>query len=154
MSQTSVSQNMTAAFAGLLDGIGANVIDTYPAGDTVPLGRLVANGAFTPNTVLVASGPNAGLTAIGFSVAGKKQQTTGGSVDYARGEPVPVLKMGRLWALAAKSIPINTLLRVQQTSGLLTDEANPTDLTLANLRVRALMTTTAAGLILVEVYHV
>lgn len=154
MSQTLVSKNMTPAYPGLIDGLGAQVIDTYPAGDAVPLGRLVRNGAFTPNTVLLASGPDAGNTAIGFSVAGKRQQTSAGSLDYASGEPVPVMKSGRLWALAGKAIAINALLRVEQTSGLLTDAANPTDLSLVNLRVRALMSTSAAGLILVEVYHV
>lgn len=154
MSQTLVSKNMTPAYAGLVDGLGAQVIDTYAAGSAIPLGRLVQPNLSNQNVIEVATGAQAGANALGFSVCGKRQQTTAGSVDYATGDPVAVMKSGRLWALAAKAIPIHTLLKVQQVSGLLTDESNPSDLSLDKLRVRALMTTTAAGLILVEVYHV
>ncbi len=160
MAQASVSQYYQAAFAGLLDGLDRNIIDTYPAGEDIPLGNIVRQGdggtGGNVNRVYKCNYTTSGLLAIGFAVAqGKQQQATNGALDYKSGEPVPVLKSGRLWANAISAIAFPGLeLRLDTVSGLLTSAAAGGAVEeIADMVVRSLTTTTAAGLVLVEVWH-
>lgn len=151
MSQTVANQYMEPAFAGLENGVDASTIDTYPSAGNIPLGVPVMHSTSTSQTVIAATGLNSGNDAIGFSVVGKHMQTAGGSVDYVAGDPVPVLKLGRVWLRTTKAIQINSLLQIDSATGFMTDTGG---LATSKIKARSLISTTSAGIVLAEVYHV
>ncbi len=159
MSQILLNQDINPAYAGLVDSYYKFVVDTHPALNVdetsrILLGQAVRFGSVDPDKLFPSIGANlAGKSpAIGFAVGGKNQQNVDGDLGYLRGDPVPVIKSGRIWTNTAKAIPANIFLRSQLGTGLLTDD--PGALEFEYISVKSLTSTTSAGLILVEVKYV
>lgn len=93
----SYDANQPAGFAGLLDGIGPRVIDSYCAEDEIPFGSLVKLGTNPVEQVLKDT---EGTNAIGVAISDVCYPND----KYVSGKMVNVLKQGRCWLKVSGTI--------------------------------------------------
>lgn len=95
--QTSVNEYMEKGLAGQLADVGnADIVTRANAyGDTIPFGVFVTKGTNEGEAVPPeATGEVTGLVGLGVVVRSHTQPQDEG---YADGDPMPVLKRGRVW---------------------------------------------------------
>lgn len=148
--QTTISQYGAAAFAGMLDGIGAHNVRSYAAEEIIPIAYPVKLGTDPAKEVLKAT---AGAGAIGFALHDHaREQTSAGVVQYAATETVSVLTQGRMWVKTSDAVVAGATANLTVADGTLTDAAVAAGIeAFTQITVKFITGTTAAGLALVEI---
>lgn len=150
MSQTSVSQYGSAAFKGMLDGVGSHLIRSYAAEEIIPVAYPVKLGTNKESEVLKAT---AGAGVIGFAVHDHaREQDSSGVVQYKQYETVSVLTSGRMWVETDDAVVAGAVANLKTANGKCTDEAVAAGIeAFTQVSVRFLTGTSAAGIALVEI---
>ncbi len=153
MSQTTVTQYGAAGIAGLIYDLVDNDVMSYSAETAVGLGvpvQLGTNGERQVKVLTTSVGQAA--LARGISVAGILEQNGGGTVAYAIGQSVGVLKRGRIWVNTADAVVAGAKANLVLASGLFTDEVVGAGIEAFTLFTATFITaTTGAGLAVVEI---
>ena len=102
MPQTTYQQDLTVACAGMIaDGDVAD-ITSYPASENIPFGRLVVVDAAGTCSLPKFAGaqPVSGVgSPLGISLYDSATMPIAGALGgYAVGDPVPILRRGKVWA--------------------------------------------------------
>jgi hypothetical protein len=150
MSQTTVSLYQDAAFVGMLDGIGHQLIDSFSAEEIIPLAYPLMRGTNATRQVKKAT---SGAAAFAFAIHDHaREQSSAGVVQFAIGESVNVLKRGRFWIMTNDAVAAGAVANLHVASGTLTDEAVTTGIeAFTQFSARFQTATSAAGLALVEI---
>lgn len=93
--QTTYSQNMNPAYAGMLADLSDKVVDSKAAEGQIGLGFGVVSGTNAEKQVKVPAGSVNGFQGVALYQA--KEQGLDGSVVFKDKDTVPVLSKGRAW---------------------------------------------------------
>lgn len=150
MAQTTISQYGSAAFKGMLDGIGSHLVRSYAAEEAIPVGYPVKLGTSPEKEVLKAT---AGAGVIGFALHDHaREQSSAGVVQYAQYETVSVLTSGRMWVETDDAVVAGATANLKVSNGKLTDESVTTGIeAFTQVDVKFITGTTGAGLAIVEI---
>ena len=169
--QTSVAESMTAAFAGMLADTGPNNdVLSYVNEDTtaIPFGSMVGQGTL-PNQILNLAAISDEMVGIAVHSHAYDQaselalRTPVSDLVYgvARYGTVGVLRKGRIWVYVEEAVTPASSVLVRcvlsggspetETPGVFRDTADASDDFDCSAFARYLSTTTAAGLVLLEI---
>lgn len=150
MSQTTISQYGSAAFAGMLDGIGSKLVRSYAAEEAIPVAYPVKLGTDPEKEVLKAT---AGAGVIGFALHDHaREQSSAGVVRYAQYETVSVLTQGRMWVETDDAVVAGATANLKTSNGKCTDASVTSGIeAFTQVSVKFLTATSGAGLALVEI---
>lgn len=153
MSQTTVTQNGAAGFAGLINDISDNDVMSYSAEAAIGFGVPVQLGTDPARQVkALTTAIGQAALARGIAVAGIVEQTSGGVAAYAASQSVGVMKRGRIWVNTDDAVVAGAKANLKLSSGLFTDEAVAAGIEAFTLFTATFITaTSAAGLAVVEI---
>lgn len=152
--QTTYSRSMTAYFAGLIADIRDMVVESYSAEVAMPFGYVAIAGTATTGTAFgtFAGGqvklPTTTGGVVRGLVAAEQAQQQGyqtGTVAYAVGDQVNVVRRGMIWCVTAGSVTADAAAYFEVTTGKVASSGD-------NIPSAVFRTsTTTAGIALVEI---
>src|ERR1051326_1219610 len=107
--QTSYSQNMPVAVAGMLGDIRDHVVESFAAEDSdgISFGLAVVAGTDPAKQVKIPSAAGQVFRGVSLHEQAQEQGLGTGIVKYAQGDAVNVLRRGLVWVQTAGAVAID-----------------------------------------------